>query len=80
MNYENIIFLQESQAHEAMEIYYNEGEEALLTYLKQWHFPGEGEFTECIGNGTQDKIFHFGRYKLIVNTYLGYCGLVYEHH
>lgn len=78
MKYENIIFLQDWEAQKAMEIYYHEGAEDLLNYLKQWHFPGEGELKSSIGNGTQDKIYHFGNYILIVNTYLDYCGLVYK--
>ena len=74
---ENIVFLQGQDADEAMQIYYDEGIDALFKFLEQWHYPGEHEIRSDLGAGGEDSTYNIDNYVLTVNTRLNYCGLEY---
>jgi len=76
--YERVVFLDGSEADEAMDILNNDGRDAALEYLKQWHYPGQGMGSDEIGNGTQDKTYEKDGYIMSWNPYLPYIGLVYD--
>jgi hypothetical protein len=81
--FEQIVFMQtDFNAEEPLSIYDNEGTEAAIKYLMQWHYPGEHETSERQSAGTADTVIYgrdeqFG-YVLTVNEGLGYIGLEYE--
>jgi hypothetical protein len=76
MKIERIVFMQGHEADEALDIYNNEGTSGLLTYLLQWHYPGERyETSEELGAGTSDRVVQVGNYVLTINSRIGYCGL-----
>lgn len=77
IKYENIVFLEDSEAIESLDIYQQSGAGALLEHLKQWHC-GDHEIIDGPGHGTDDEVHYFGNYELSVNTSIGYCGLVYK--
>ncbi len=76
--YEQIVFLQGDEANEAMEILNNDGQDATLEYLKQWHHPGEHDGSNTLGAGSADKVFEKDGYTMNWNPYLPYIGLVYD--
>lgn len=76
--YEQIVFMQGHEADEAMDILNNDGEEAAMEYLKQWHYPGEHDGSDTTGKGTMDKTFEKDGYTMMWNPYLPYIGLVYD--
>lgn len=76
--YENIVFMQGDEADEPLSILDNEGPEAALELLKQWHYPGEHDGSKELPHGTQDKIFEKDGYYMSWNPYIGYIGLVYD--
>lgn len=80
--FENVVFMQGDDAEEALGILDNQGEEAAAEHLKQWHYPGEHETREDLGQGTQDTVREFpegdGTYYLVYNKPLGYIGLSFK--
>lgn len=78
MRIENIIFLQGQEAIPVLELLDNEGYQAAVKHLQQWHFPGEHEVREEPSAGTDDNVFLSGRYRLTYNSNLGYIGLEYR--
>ena len=76
--YERVVFLDGSEADEAMDILNNDGRDAAMNYLMQWHNPGQGMGSDEIGNGTQDKTYEKDGYIMAWNPYLPYIGLVYD--
>jgi len=76
--YEDVIFLQGENAEEAMDILNNDGKEAALEYLKQWHYPGEHMGRNELPHGTQDKTFVKDGYIMAWNPYLPYIGLTFD--
>jgi hypothetical protein len=81
MKYENIVFIQtENETKDFFDIFDNKGKEAAFEYLKQWHYPGEHETRDNIGNGTSDKLYYFGNedYCMTINSGLRYVGLTYK--
>jgi hypothetical protein len=76
--YENVVFMQGSDAIEALEFLDNQGEEAALEHLKQWHDYGNHEGTDQLGAGTSDQTFEKDGYIMSYNPSLGYIGLQYE--
>ena len=78
MTYENIIFLQDSNADEAMTILDEQGEEALFQHLLQWDYgdsPTETRPDQPWGNSDTVKNYPDG-YIMSYNTRHGYCGLI----
>jgi hypothetical protein len=76
--YERVVFMQGEEANEVMDILNNDGEDAAMDYLRQWHYPGEGEGSNEIGAGTEDEIYEKDGYTMNWNPYLPYVGLVYD--
>lgn len=76
--YEQIIFMQGHEADEAMDILNNDGPEAAMEFLKQWHYPGQHDGSKELGHGTQDKTFEKDGYIMSWNPYLPYIGLVFD--
>jgi len=75
--YANIVFLEGSQATEALEIYDNDGVEAAIDHLAQWDYGTDSEYElrNDISAGANDKTWRKGNYILTVNTSIGYIGL-----
>ena len=78
--YERIVFLQGSEADEALQILDEQGEQAALDYLSNWWNKGEHEQGNEHSYGASDKIFESESLegpKLILsyNEGLGYIGL-----
>ena len=76
--YESVVFLQGEEAAEPLRILNDEGEDAAIEYLKQWHQPGSHEGNEKIGAGTEDNVYEKDGYVLVWNDRLGYIGLEYD--
>ena len=78
---ENIIFLQSNDEvnEEAFRLLNEEGETAVVEYLKQWHYPGEHGTTDFPAAGSSDDTFRTADgYILTFNRRLGYIGLEYQ--
>lgn len=76
--YEQVVYLQGEEANEAMDILNNEGKDAAMEYLKQWHQPGIHMGSNEPGHGTEDKTYEKDGYIMAWNPYLPYIGLVYD--
>jgi hypothetical protein len=76
--YENVVFLQGDDANEPLRILNDEGEDAALEYLKQWHYPGEHQGVAKLGAGTADNVYEKDGYILTWNDKVGYIGLEYD--
>ena len=74
MPYINIVFLQESEADEAMEILNNDGKMACIEYLSQWDF-GDGLEEEDSPWGKADELFQHEDLVLSWNSGLPYVSL-----
>ena len=73
--FEDIVFLQGHEAETALNILTEKGEEAVIQYLSQWHYPGEHMITDFLPH-TENNAFVQGIYVLSYNLSLGYIGLV----
>lgn len=76
--YERVIFLDGEEADEAFEILNNQGKDAALEYLKQWHDYGNHMGSDSLGTGTSDRTYEKDGYIMGWNEPLGYIGLDYE--
>lgn len=76
--YERIVFMQGDDAEEALRLLDEEGEEACLTYLRQWHFPGEHDTSDTRSAGRLDDTYEADGYILTYNSALNYVGLEYD--
>jgi hypothetical protein len=76
--YEDVVFLQGDEAEEALNILDNDGKEAALNYLAQWHSPGHGMGRNELPHGNSDETFEKDGYHMSWNSSLGYIGLVYD--
>ena len=79
MEYENIIFLQEHHAEEAITILDNDGREAAMDYLKQWDYGDGGDYSDNPPWGTSDSIYRSGDYIMTFNARMPYIGLTKIH-
>ena len=75
--YEEVIFLQDSNAEEVLAILENDSEQAALDYLKQWHYPGEHSIRKDEKISRRDSIYRNEDYVMYYNTGLDYIGLLY---
>ena len=74
--YQDIVFLQESEADEAMTIEHNNGLQALCNYLKQWdNGDNDGNISIESPAGTTDFIYEIDGYLLSINYGVPYVGL-----
>lgn len=76
--YEEVVFLQGDEANEAIDILNNDGQDAAMEYLKQWHNPGEHMGSDKPGHGTMDRTFSKDGYLMSWNTHIPYIGLSYD--
>lgn len=70
--------MQDSEADEALDILDEEGEEAALEHLAQWHHPGEHETSDEESAGDDDDVFEQDGYILSWNSRIGYIGLEFD--
>lgn len=78
VKYEQVVFMQGEEADAVLEVLDDQGEEAALEYLAQWHNPGEHEVRDESAAGTDDNEFRDGDYILSWNNHFGYIGLQHE--
>jgi len=71
--YEDIYFNQNED--EGFDILRNDGEDAVIDHLRQWHYPGEHRIQDQPSFGSADDIYEKGNYVLAYNRRLGYMGL-----
>ena len=76
--YEDVVFLDGSEADEALSILNQEGEDAAMEYLKQWHDHGNHMGREELPFGTSDRAYEKDGYIMGYNEPLGYISLVYD--
>ena len=76
--YERVVFMQGDDAQEALNILDQQGEDAAIAHLAQWHNPGEHETSRELGAGTSDRTYEKDGYILSYNLGLGYIGLDYD--
>jgi hypothetical protein len=77
--FSRIVFMQGDDADEVLAILDDQGEEAAVEHLAQWHFPGEHETANEPAAGTDDDTFETDDgFILSWNTRLGYIGLEYR--
>lgn len=76
--YEQIVFLDGQEANHALNILMEDGQDAAMDYLKQWHYPGEHDGSNELGNGSLDKTYKKDGYIMSWSSSLGYIGLVYD--
>ena len=76
--YEDVVFMQGEEADEALEILRNQGEEAALQHLQQWHNPGQHMGNAELGHGSSDQTFEKDGYIMSWSFPLNYIGLQYE--
>jgi len=76
--YEDVVFMQGEEADEALEILRNQGEEAALQYLMQWHDSGNHMGNAELGHGSSDQTFEKDGYIMSWSFPLNYIGLQYE--
>lgn len=74
--YQEIVFMQNENAEEALKILNEQGEEAAMNHLKQWDYgENEGEIYEQNPGGSNDHIYRQGDCIMTYNESLGYIGL-----
>ena len=74
--YLNIVFIQNEEAEEPLNILEEQGEGAALQYLRQWDYgEDDGEAYDENPGGSGDFIYREGNYMMTYNTSLGYIGL-----
>lgn len=76
--YEDVVFLQGDSADEALEILDNQGEDAAMDYLIQWHEPGNHMGSAELNHGSSDNTYERDGYIMSYNIPLNYIGLQYE--
>lgn len=76
--YEKVMFAQGQDADHALDILMQDGEDAALEYLKQWHYPGEHDASDELGHGTLDDTYEKDGYIMNWNSRIGYIGLQYD--
>lgn len=72
--YRDIVFLQNHEADEVLDILDKEGIESAFRYLAQWDY-GEGEYLEVEPYGRVDTVEHIDNYIISYNKLVGYIGL-----
>ncbi len=76
--FEQIVFLQDDEAKEALSILDEKGERETIEFMKQWHNPDAHEVRDESSAGFEDECFWQGNYCLSYNTSLRYIGLEYK--
>lgn len=77
--YERVVFMQDDEADEVLRVLDEQGEEAAIEHLSQWHYPGEHDGDDELAAGSSDDVYTSDDgYVLTWNTRLGYVGLEYD--
>lgn len=76
--YEDVVFMQGDEAELPLELLYNDGPEAALEYLKQWHNPGEGQGSNKLGHSSNNDKFEKDGYIMSWNKHIPYFLLQYD--
>ena len=76
--YEDVVFMQGEEADEALEILRNQGEDAALQHLMQWHDSGNHMGSQELGHGSSDQTYEKDGYTMAWSFPLNYIGLQYE--
>lgn len=76
--YEEVVFMQGEEAEEPLRILDQQGEDAALEYLKQWHDYGNHMGRNEIPVGGADSTYEKDGYIMSWNPYIGYIGLTYD--
>ena len=77
--FEQVIFLQDSEADPILTLIDEEGESAAIRVLKEWHYPGEHDVYDSSSAGAADaEYWSADNYVLSYNTRVGYVGLQYH--
>ena len=76
--YEEVVFMQGQEADKPLSILEQQGEDAALEYLKQWHFFGSHMGSAETGHGSGDQTYEKDGYIMSWNTQLSYIGLQYK--
>lgn len=76
--YEDVVFMQDEEAEEPLNILNTQGEDAAMEYLKQWHNPGQHMGRNNLGHGSNDEIYEKDGYIMSWNSRIGYIGLQYD--
>jgi hypothetical protein len=74
IQYRQIVFQQEHDADETMQILDEHGKKAALEHLLQWD-NGEGDVRSTSSAGSNDHIYKSGHYIMSYNLGLPYIGL-----
>lgn len=75
MRYQQIVFLQESDADEFFKIKNELGEDAALEYLMQWDYGDSDDIRDESSAGDNDFEYGVGDYVVSYNPYIYYAGL-----
>ena len=76
--YESVVFCQGDDPTEPLDILDDQGHEAVIDYLKQWHDPGRHDTHTQPCYGQEDRTYEHEGYVLSWNHRLGYIGLEYR--
>lgn len=76
--YEDVVFMQGEEAEEPLQILNDQGEDAAMEFLKQWHDVGNHMGRNELPHGTSDQTYDKDGYHMAWNDRLGYIGLTYD--
>ena len=77
VKYQDIVFMQGSEADEALALLSEYGIEAAFKHLLQWDYGDAGELRDDLPHGSYDRIFEGGDgYIMSWNVGLNYIGLI----
>lgn len=74
---EDVVFLDGDNACEYLDLLDEEGAEAALEKLKEWHYPREHSTRTEMPHGSSDRTFRKDGYVLSWNKGLGHIGLCF---
>ncbi len=78
--YERVVFMQGEDAEEALSILEEQGRDAAIDYLAEWHNCGSHEEEDAPAAGEDDYTYETeDGYLLSYNLRLGYIGLEHIH-
>jgi len=76
--FEDVVFMQGEEADEPLDILRNQGKDAAMEYLMQWHDSGNHMGSAELGHGSSDQTFEKDGYTMAWNIPLNYIGLQYD--
>jgi hypothetical protein len=73
--YQDIVFLQNEEANEALNILKNKGQDSCMNFLSQWDY-GDSPYIEDNPIGLSDTTYEKDNYIMHYNTSIEYIGLI----